>query len=349
MQTQIFGDNSNNTITGGAGRDLLYGRDGDDILDGGEGNDVLYAAAGNDTLYGGAGNDQLSGGEGADTMYGGIGDDTYYVDDVDDLVVELAGEGRDTVVSTISINLAANIEVLRLAGTGDIFGRGNELNNTIHGNSGNNNLYGEAGDDNIYGGDGNDIIGGGPGNDLLVGGNGTDLLTYKVGTSTGVTVDLAVAIRQDTGGGGRDQVSGFEDLEGTFFNDRLFGDGGNNKIGGLSGDDYIRGRAGNDDITAGADADTIRFEAAGAANGVDRIRGFTSGVDKLEFSAAEYDSSAGFTSGKVAVGVGSQFIFDSQLDLLSYDADGAGGEAAILIANFATLAADIQASDLVFV
>ncbi|MCE2933200.1 MAG: calcium-binding protein [Hyphomicrobiales bacterium] len=346
---RIFGDDGSNRIIGTARNDMIYGYGGDDTLDGGEGNDVLYGGAGSDLLMGGAGDDQLSGGEGADMMYGGTGNDTYFVDDVGDMVVELGGEGIDTVVSTFSYTLGANLEVLRLSGTENIYGRGNELNNSIHGNSGNNNLYGAGGDDSISGWDGDDIIGGGPGNDWLSGGNGIDLLTYKVGTTTGVNVDLAVTARQDTGGGGKDLVFGFENLEGTFFNDRLFGDSGDNKIAGLSGNDYIRGRAGNDDITAGDGADTVRLEAAGAANGVDRIRGFESGVDKLEFSAAEYHSSAGFTSGKVAVGAGAQFIFDTQLDTLSYDADGAGGSAAVLIANFATLSADIQATDLVFV
>ena len=340
MMNKFLGDDEVNNITGTDAKDTIYGLGGDDILNGG---------AGDDTLYGGAGNDILSGGAGNDMMVGGAGNDTYFVDDIGDKVIEKKGEGIDLVVSTISYTLGANLEVLRLSGTENIFGRGNELNNTIHGNSGNNNLYGAEGDDSISGWDGNDIIGGGPGNDWLSGGNGIDLLTYKVGTMTGVNVDLAVTARQDTGGGGKDLVFGFENLEGTFFNDRLFGDSGDNKIAGLSGNDYIRGRAGNDDITAGDGADTVRLEAAGAANGVDRIRGFESGVDKLEFSAAEYHSSAGFTSGKVAVGAGAQFIFDTQLDTLSYDADGAGGSAAVLIANFATLSADIQASDLVFV
>lgn len=346
---RIFGDEGANTIIGTVGNDMIYAYAGNDTVDGGAGDDVLYGGAGNDTLIGGAGDDQLSGDEGADTMAGGTGDDTYFVDDIGDKVTELAGEGNDTVASTINYSLGANLENLRLMGSDNIFGRGNDLDNTIHGNSGNNNLYGAAGDDSISGWDGDDIIGGGPGNDWLSGGNGIDLLTYKVGTTTGVNVDLAVTARQDTGGGGKDLVFGFENLEGTFFNDRLFGDKGDNKIAGLSGNDYIRGRAGNDDITAGDGADTIRLEAAGAANGVDRIRGFVSGVDKLEFSAAEYNPSAGFTSGKVAVGAGAQFIFDTQLDTLSYDADGAGGSAAVLIANFPTLSADIQASDLVFV
>ncbi|MGL4324840.1 MAG: calcium-binding protein [Beijerinckiaceae bacterium] len=347
----INGDALDNNLTGTAGNDMMYGHGGNDTLDGGEGNDVLYGGEGNDTLYGGGGNDQLSGGEGADDMYGGEGNDTYFVDDAGDQVTEMAGEGTDTVVSTINYILGANVEILRLSGTADIYGKGNELNNTIIGNAGNNNLYGGAGNDSINGGLGNDIIGGGVGNDILTGGEGIDLVTYKVGSTSGVTVDLAkVGVNQNTGGAGIDKLADkFENLEGTNFADFLYGNELDNKISALDGGDYIRGRAGNDDLTGGLGGDTFRFEDT-ETNGVDRIRGFVSGEDVFEFAAADgYDVDAGFTVGTAAVGSGAQFLFNDALDTLSYDADGDGEGAAILLANLATLAAPIQASDIVVI
>ena len=319
----------------------ISGTSGDDTLVGTGGNDTLRGGAGNDALYGGDGDDSLQGGVGADYMAGGTGNDTYFVDDIGDNVIEAAGEGIDTVVISGLSNYAldSNVEIGKLGGIAvvdpDGFQNlsGNALNNVLQGNASRNGLYGGAGNDSVYGYGGDDIINGGAGNDILVGGDGIDLLSYKVGATGGVTVDLAKSgVSQDTGSAGVDKASGFENLEGTQFSDVLSGDAGANKINGLGGDDYIRGRAGDDEIVGGADADTIRFEAAGAANGVDTIRVFDAAEDTFEFSSADYDSTATLTLGSAAVGSGAQFIYDSAANTLSYDADGDAAGAAVLIA-----------------
>lgn len=344
----IYGDGGDNTLNGTAAADKLYGYGGSDTLDGGEGNDVLYGGAGSDFLYGGEGNDQLTGGEGDDYMEGGNGNDTYYVDSTGDVVVEGANGGTDTVVSSVfSYQLKANFEVLRLSNDKDglgnyiaVYGRGNDDNNSIVGNDGDNSLTGLGGNDNINGGGGNDIILGGTGNDIMVGGDGTDLVSYKDITSGGVTVNLSIAGNQNTGNGGIDKLTSFEDLEGTEFADTLTGDAGANKISGLGGGDAIRGGAGDDNLTGGSGSDSFRFEAAGAANGVDFIRAFESGSDTLVFSSAEYDASSTLTTnttnaqGGTASGAGAQFVYNTATQQLYYDADGAGGADSVLIANF---------------
>ncbi|WP_114943605.1 cadherin domain-containing protein [Microvirga calopogonii] len=81
-----------------AGGNVFDGRAGNDIIYGFAGNDKLYGGDNSDQLYGGANNDTLDGGAGADRMVGGTGDDVYYIDDLNDVVVEAAGEGTDTVV-----------------------------------------------------------------------------------------------------------------------------------------------------------------------------------------------------------------------------------------------------------
>jgi len=144
---------------GGSGSDTLIGNAADNVLDGRDGDD---------NLQGGAGNDRLIGRSGADTMSGGTGNDVYYVDNPGDAVIENSGEGTDTVASTISYRLGANVDKLVLQGSADINGSGNSLNNGIAGNSGNNSLEGGAGNDSLTGGAGADTLTGGAGRDTFV-------------------------------------------------------------------------------------------------------------------------------------------------------------------------------------
>ncbi|MDH5640949.1 MAG: putative Ig domain-containing protein, partial [Nitrospira sp.] len=123
---------------------------------GSEGDNILIGNMAVNTLNGLAGNDTLDGGGGADVLIGGIGNDIYVVDDVGDVVTENAGEGTDTVQSTITYTLGANLENLTLTGSAAIDGTGNALNNVLIGNSAANVLNGGAGADAMSGGDGDD-------------------------------------------------------------------------------------------------------------------------------------------------------------------------------------------------
>ena len=65
-------------------------------------------------IWGNSGANILDGGIGADTMTGGGGNDQYYVDNLGDVVTELADEGTDTVHSAIGYTLGAHVEHLHL-------------------------------------------------------------------------------------------------------------------------------------------------------------------------------------------------------------------------------------------
>jgi len=77
-----------------------HGGDGNDTITGGAGEDVIFGDTGNDTLTGAAGNDVLIGGNGSDRLVGSAGNDILVAGD-------LQGYNYNT-LRTISANWAAN-------------------------------------------------------------------------------------------------------------------------------------------------------------------------------------------------------------------------------------------------
>ncbi|MDQ2067250.1 M10 family metallopeptidase C-terminal domain-containing protein [Xinfangfangia sp. CPCC 101601] len=137
----------------------LIGNNINNIIAGNHRADQIYGGLGNDTLYGLDGNDHLYGDAGIDYMFGGLGDDTFYIDSHLETIVELAGEGTDTVVSSapaFSLNWFANLEHLTGAlNTGQLL-VGNAVGNRITGGAGNDVLMGSFGKDTLIGGAGAD-------------------------------------------------------------------------------------------------------------------------------------------------------------------------------------------------
>lgn len=98
---------------------------------------------------------------------GGNGADVYRVSSQKINIAEDADHGQDTVKSTVSFKLAANLENLTLTGNKDVHGTGNGASNVIYGNTGDNVLRGLGGEDSIISGKGSDLMLGGKGDDIF--------------------------------------------------------------------------------------------------------------------------------------------------------------------------------------
>lgn len=327
-QDTIHAGGGDDVVIGGAGRDILYGETGADTLIGGLGTDLLYGNAGADSLSGDADHDYLQGGLGDDTLLGGAGQD------------DLAGDAGD--------------DQLR-GGSGNDYLAGGDGADSMFGDSGDDRLFGEGGGDLQRGGAGGDSLWGGLGDDTLLGDAGGDMLQGDEGQDI-----LNGGVGTDTLFGGADQ----DRLLGGAGNDLLYGDEGNDVLLGGDGDDFMMGNIGRDVLAGGAGADTF-FGSVDAdvlitsADGVqdtfmyinptaenDIIRGFVSGEDVVRLF---FGTPGPVIQGADPVaGVGeAAALFDTDNGRLYYDIDGAGGEAAVLIATLFGITS-LQAGDVIF-
>ena len=150
-----------------------------------DGNNPIHGVGNSvaNTIYGNSAANSIDGGAGIDSLIGGAGNDTYSVDDIGDVIVELAGEGIDTVVAKFNgYLLGDNVEHLVLASgvAGVLNGSGNEGDNSITGNSFSNILFGGDGNDTLTGsrtrGSGEiDTLRGGAGADVFALGDRNDI------------------------------------------------------------------------------------------------------------------------------------------------------------------------------
>lgn len=300
----LTGSNSNDKLTGNTANNALNGGLGADTLVGGQGNDTYFvdnigdvvtenASQGTDaalssitytlganlenlTLTGtaainGTGNELnnrltgnlaanvLNGGAGANTLTGGDGSDTYYVSNTGDLVIESNAiartGGTDKVCSYLSsYTLGSNVENGRIMATGTANLTGNGLGNTLYAGTGGN---------------------------VLNGGSGIDTASYAF-ASGAVTVSLALATAQATGGSGTDTLTAIENLAGSNYADNLIGNAAANVLTGGTGQDTLRGGAGNDTFDFNALAETGLTSTTR-----DVIVDFMSGLDKIDLAAID--------------------------------------------------------------
>ncbi len=272
---KLYGDAGNDTLSLTFGISVGYGGDGDDrlvnqagrsTLDGGAGDDVLYGGSASDTLLGGAGNDLLDGGAGIDRLQGGLDDDRYYIDNPRDVIVEVAGQGNDSLYAAVDYTLAAQVSVehLFVQGTAGRKISGNDLANAVTGGIGHDTLIGGAGNDALDGGAGNDRLQGGFDDDRYYVDSARDVIVEEAGQGHDrlyASVDYTLAARVSVeevfavGSSGRR-------LAGNELANSIFGGIGNDTLLGGAGNDLLDGGAGNDRLQGGLDDDRYYVDSA---------------------------------------------------------------------------------------
>jgi Ca2+-binding RTX toxin-like protein len=370
----IKGNGSGNVLDGGAGADRMEGGAGNDTYVVDDAGDLVVEAAGGgtdevrswvsytltanvdnltllgtgdldgtgnglaNTLSGTAGANRLDGGSGADTMYGGAGDDTYVVDAPGDRVIERAGNGYDTVVSSVSHTLSAEVEKLVLTGSAAIDGGGNAAANVLIGNGANNVLDGGLGADAMEGGEGDDTYVVDNAGDVVteLANGGTDLVR------SGVSHTLAAHVENLT-------LTGKANIAAT-------GNELANILTGNAGRNVLDGGLGADVLAGGGGGDTFRFSTALGLDNIDRILAFNHNADTIQldhdvFAAlgAGALAAGAFNLGPVATQADDRVLFDAASKSLSYDADGLGGVDAVKFATIDTLQGGLDHTDFLIV
>jgi Ca2+-binding RTX toxin-like protein len=380
--------------------DRLYGHTANNVLAGGNGNDILYGDAGSDTvsfasnsgavfvdfpgryaletttttgtvlasdtivstdyyfefeniigsnfgdrIYGNSDDNILSGFGGSDILYGDAGSDTVsFASNIGAVFVDMnAFYGLETAVTTGTVSGAAPT-----IGFDYFF----EFENLTGSNFG----------DRLYGNAADNIISGLGGTDIIYGGAGNDTISYAGNIGT-VSVNLATSFAQETDETifatgfvrSNDFIYEFENIIGSDFSDILTGSSDANKINGGAGDDAINGGLGDDIVNGGMGGDTIngslgndiltggegrdRFYFDNAS--VDQITDFVSLTDDIYISRSYFGLGTATSVNLVTNGpavVANSFIFDTNAQTLSFDADGAGAGATVLVATFTGVA-----------
>ncbi|NJL23346.1 MAG: calcium-binding protein [Leptolyngbyaceae cyanobacterium SM1_3_5] len=318
---------------------------------------------------------------GNDQMRGGVGDDIYVVNAAGDRVIENGNQGEDSVVSTISYTLGANVEDLLLAGTTGLTGVGNDLDNSITGDAGNDTLFGGAGNDELVGLAGNDSLNGGAGNDNLKGGAGNDLyivdsvadtiaenanegidtvqaiaswtlgenlenLTLAGSAASGTGNALGNTIRGNSAANNLDGGAGSDTLVGGAGDDTYFVDSANDAIVEAANEGFDRVRS-TVSYTIGANVETLRLLGAGAidafGNDLDNLLGGNDANNRIEGRGGNDDLDGGLGIDTLIGGTGNDtYRVDDQTDVVTEAVDE--GTDVIIAMNYAELTLTIAAN-----
>ncbi len=273
----VFLGIGNGIFVGGAGAD--YVRTGFnasfDSISGGAGNDIIVTGTGVDTLDGGDGNDVIFGGpSGQKNVTGGAGQDRYFFNMQlgGTHLIDLGDSSGSSGIDIVNIQGPSTTPQIRLTLDGSSVGNGNKLRGDgqlaveltpedINDNPLGSTSYGD--DEHILYNSPN----GSAGFDVRDSITGQQYGVYSFAFLGGATADIDTALSPTRSyfyslGGGDDVVTGGN------LADYMDGGIGNDTLSGADGDDVIAGRDGNDTLNGGNGTDIAVFAKARASYSV---------------------------------------------------------------------------------
>ena len=212
------------------GHDLVNGSHFADSISSGAGDDVVVAGNGDDSIMGGTGNDYLQGGAGADTYVYNLGDGNDIILDAsnanensvkdtivfgagitagdlrfsndsrawNDINISIAGTGGSILIKNQNLS-DAGIEAINFADGSTwtldqlmaryVLDQQTVGNDLVHGTNSADVILSGAGSDVVIAGSGDDMITGGTGDDYLQGGAGADTYIYNLGDGHDIIYD----------------------------------------------------------------------------------------------------------------------------------------------------------------
>ncbi|OYU39566.1 MAG: hypothetical protein CFE33_09330 [Pseudorhodobacter sp. PARRP1] len=304
------------------------------VLDPWGGTDVIsgferYEGSRFDDVYNGSSErDRFSGLRGRDTIDGG--DNSF--DSIGNLTddhrdeVSYAGDYWQGGFKGIRVNLETSLVNGSITGTvRDGFGNldtvidiervsGTRYADTFVGSRTNNHFWGGEGKDTFNGADGFDTL---------------RMDRWFADTPIGnVSVDLSLATNQVLN-------DGFGNVEVALNMEAVTAGSGNDTLKGNRFDNYIEGGQGADIMTGGGGLDSFGWWETAQLGQGDRVTDFNINQDRFEFEVAGFQNmttTLSLVNGTAATTVGlGTFVFNTVNDTLYWDADGAGGAAALAV------------------
>jgi len=282
----VYAGNGNDRIDGGTGNDVLYGEDGDDIIEGKDGNDIICAGDGDDTVDGSDAdyfNGRLSFSRAITKSGGDWGIQKYISGDFNgDGRVDIAkiwNDGGQTSIDIYEQGADGRMEFRRaITKSGGDWGIQKYISGDFNGDGADDisKVWNDEGRTSI------DIYKNT--NDILNGDLGSDTISYN--NSNGfvyVNLTLNKSIQHDIL---VDELYGFENIEGSRFDDKLVGDINVNKIQGGAGNDQINGGLGADILNGGLGSDSFNYSSLldSTDSVIDLIQDFEIGIDRIDLS-----------------------------------------------------------------